>query len=104
MTDTLTISIENLAHFQCPHCKGWWSVGDAPEREYWFCTWCGEASASPDSFQPEEPDGEGRVYEIPEAIKAIEPMVQVWDPGESKWIWKELRDSPEPGGPFHCGT
>jgi len=39
--DKYTVSVEHLAHFQCGHCKKWWSIGDAPVREYWFCPWCG---------------------------------------------------------------
>jgi hypothetical protein len=35
-------SPERLVHFQCPICKGWWSIGDAPERAFWFCPWCGK--------------------------------------------------------------
>jgi len=42
--DPLKISIEVLAHFQCPHCSKWWSIGDAPDREFWFCPWCGTKS------------------------------------------------------------
>ena len=37
----LVISLERLHHFQCPSCKGWWSIGDAPQRAHWFCPWCG---------------------------------------------------------------
>lgn len=37
----LTISKETLSHFQCPHCQKWWSIGDAHDREFWFCPWCG---------------------------------------------------------------
>lgn len=33
-------SIERLVHFQCGACQRW-SVGDAPERPYWYCPWCG---------------------------------------------------------------
>ena len=35
------VSIERLSHFQGAACKGWWSIGDAPEREEWWCPWCG---------------------------------------------------------------
>ncbi len=35
-------SIEILHHFQCILCKKWWSIGDAPDREEWFCPWCGK--------------------------------------------------------------
>lgn len=58
----LVVSPENLVHFQCPHCKGWWSIGDAPKREHWFCPWCGEASAPPGDYMPEEPSGEEQWY------------------------------------------
>lgn len=39
-----TVSFEALAHFQCGNegCGKWWSIGDAPERDCWFCPWCGE--------------------------------------------------------------
>ena len=35
------ISHEHLVHFNCPLCQKWWSIGDAPERDHWFCPWCG---------------------------------------------------------------
>jgi predicted RNA-binding Zn-ribbon protein involved in translation (DUF1610 family) len=40
-----TCSIEQLAHFQCPHCQKWWSIGD-PDiyQTRWACPWCGTAS------------------------------------------------------------
>jgi hypothetical protein len=38
---TWSVSEERLTHFRCSACKGWWSIGDAPEREAWFCPWCG---------------------------------------------------------------
>jgi predicted RNA-binding Zn-ribbon protein involved in translation (DUF1610 family) len=43
--ETGTCSIERLAHFHCPHCEKWWSIGD-PEiyRTRWFCPWCGKES------------------------------------------------------------
>lgn len=97
MVDDLTISIENLAHFQCPHCKGWWSIGDAPKREHWFCPWCGKASASPGDYMPEEPSGEGQWY-IEDTTrrkftaKGIELLKKVW--------WAQL----ESGSPFRYGT
>ncbi len=34
-------SVERLVHFQCEVCDRWWSIGDAPERDHWFCPWCG---------------------------------------------------------------
>lgn len=68
MSNGLTISIEKLAHFQCPYCKGWWSVGDAPKREYWFCTWCGEKCLA---------SGERK------------PMTQVWNPNQPNWTWRD---------------
>ncbi|MBM7843917.1 hypothetical protein [Herpetosiphon giganteus] len=34
-------SIEQLHHFQCGACSGWWSIGDAPPRDHWYCPWCG---------------------------------------------------------------
>jgi hypothetical protein len=35
--------VENLYHFRCPPCKGWWSIADAPMdiKKDWFCPWCG---------------------------------------------------------------
>lgn len=34
-------SVESLAHFECPTCRGWFSIGDAPEnRSEWACPWC----------------------------------------------------------------
>jgi putative hydrolase of HD superfamily len=33
---------ETLVHFQCEHCSGWWSIGDAPEDRTMYCPWCGE--------------------------------------------------------------
>ena len=36
-----TKSIERLAHFRCSECSKWWSVGDAPQRDEWYCPWCG---------------------------------------------------------------
>lgn len=35
-------SDERLRHFQCHACQKWWSIGDAPEKKFWFCPWCGE--------------------------------------------------------------
>jgi len=35
-------SLERLFHFRCGSCQKWWSIGDAPKREYWYCPWCGE--------------------------------------------------------------
>jgi ribosomal protein L37AE/L43A len=34
---------EDLAHFNCPFCKKWWSIGSIsePGRNYWYCPWCG---------------------------------------------------------------
>jgi hypothetical protein len=45
-------SPERLVHFQCPRCEGWWSIGDAPDREFWFCPWCGERSLTKDGTVP----------------------------------------------------
>lgn len=39
----MKVSKEVLVHFQCSECKGWWTIGDAPERDHWFCPWCGKA-------------------------------------------------------------
>ena len=36
------ISHEHLVHFNCPLCQKWWSIGDAPERDHWYCPWCGQ--------------------------------------------------------------
>lgn len=35
-------SVERLVHFRCGVCGRWWSIGDAPPREEWFCPWCGQ--------------------------------------------------------------
>ncbi|HLC58446.1 MAG TPA: hypothetical protein VJI68_01150 [Candidatus Nanoarchaeia archaeon] len=35
-------SHENLFHFICEFCNKWWSIGDAPETQEWFCPWCGK--------------------------------------------------------------
>ena len=36
-------SVEKLHHFECIHCKKWWSVGDAPDDKIkWWCPWCGK--------------------------------------------------------------
>ncbi|MBP6942786.1 MAG: hypothetical protein KBB55_01950 [Candidatus Buchananbacteria bacterium] len=34
-------SIELLTHFCCEECKKWWAIGDAPQRDTWYCPWCG---------------------------------------------------------------
>ncbi|PTY07917.1 hypothetical protein DB347_06735 [Opitutaceae bacterium EW11] len=34
-------SVETLVHFQCGDCRKWWSIGDAPARNVWYCPWCG---------------------------------------------------------------
>lgn len=47
MTSTVSKSVEHLTHFRCNACNGWWSIGDAPERDYWFCPWCGVKLESP---------------------------------------------------------
>jgi hypothetical protein len=36
-----TKSVEQLSHFRCGSCNKWWSIGDAPERTFWHCPWCG---------------------------------------------------------------
>ena len=37
-----TMSVERLSHFSCPHCKQWWTVGDAPRaKKEWYCPQCG---------------------------------------------------------------
>ncbi|MBP8251746.1 MAG: hypothetical protein KAX40_05240 [Herpetosiphon sp.] len=38
---TFLYSVERLVHFQCGVCQKWWSIGDAPHRDFWFCPWCG---------------------------------------------------------------
>jgi len=36
------VSKEELFHFLCRSCQGWWSIGDADQkREFWFCPYCG---------------------------------------------------------------
>lgn len=34
-------SAERLVHFQCSYCDKWWTIGDPPEKDYWYCPWCG---------------------------------------------------------------
>jgi rRNA maturation endonuclease Nob1 len=35
-------SVESLTHFICAKCRKWWTIGDAPpEKDSWFCPWCG---------------------------------------------------------------
>lgn len=92
----LTVSTESLTHFKCPYCKGWWSIGDAPKREHWFCPWCGKVLGSPDEYRPEHESGEGQWY-IENTIrrnftaKGIELLKRVW--------WR----SRNRGGPFIVG-
>ncbi|MCA0352473.1 MAG: hypothetical protein LCH85_10800 [Chloroflexi bacterium] len=55
-------SIEQLHHFQCGACSGWWSIGDAPPRDHWFCPWCGTQLINagplpPLNSSPEAPEG-----------------------------------------------
>lgn len=38
----VTYSVESLTHFRCQVCTKWWSIGDPPKRDFWFCPWCGE--------------------------------------------------------------
>jgi predicted nucleic acid-binding Zn ribbon protein len=39
------ISIEKLAHFNCPDCSKWFSIGDAPtDKIQWVCPWCFEVN------------------------------------------------------------
>ncbi len=43
-TTTLAINFEKLAHFICPKCFRWWTIGDiesAKNKKEWFCPWCG---------------------------------------------------------------
>lgn len=40
-SNTFNASPEKLVYFQHLGC-GWWSIGDAPEREFWYCPWCGK--------------------------------------------------------------
>jgi len=35
------VSVEQLYHFRCESCSGWWSIADAPDKEFWYCPWCG---------------------------------------------------------------
>jgi predicted RNA-binding Zn-ribbon protein involved in translation (DUF1610 family) len=36
------LSQEQLSHFRCGFCDKWWSIGDAPKKNKWFCPWCGK--------------------------------------------------------------
>lgn len=38
---TLIFSRELLMHYQCPLCKGWWSIGDGRSYGGYFCPYCG---------------------------------------------------------------
>ena len=35
-------SEERLMHFQCSHCKGWWTIGDAhlSQQYRFYCPFC----------------------------------------------------------------
>lgn len=39
-------SLEQLSHFRCGSCNGWWSIGDwrvkSKDLNHLYCTWCGE--------------------------------------------------------------
>lgn len=35
--------IEKLSHYTCTSCEKWFSISDAPDREIWYCPWCGLA-------------------------------------------------------------
>ncbi len=65
-------SKEILTHFSCGHCKKWWSIGDAPKRNAWFCPWCGKAQETKKwvvSFRAENKD----IFEvIKSGLKTIE--------------------------------
>jgi len=34
--------VEHLHHFRCYFCRKWWSIGDAPKKNEWYCPWCGK--------------------------------------------------------------
>lgn len=35
-------SIEELVHFRCTACGGWWAIGDAKLDRRYFCPFCGQ--------------------------------------------------------------
>jgi hypothetical protein len=37
-------SIETLYHFQCGHCKKWWTIGDWTPVDILICPNCGQVS------------------------------------------------------------
>ena len=42
MMQTAQLSIEVLAHFNCPECTGWWSVSEWECEPVVCCPHCGE--------------------------------------------------------------
>lgn len=65
----MKISNEILSHFRCGKCDKWWSIGDAPCQENWFCPWCGEKNKtlSPKAIS----DAAKKVLEAAESDKDI---------------------------------
>lgn len=76
------LSNEHLVHFNCPICQKWWSIGDAgevgeptgvlPERDHWWCPWCGTRLGKDDN-----PD---RIEEMKELIKKLEDQLSHMPP------------------------
>jgi hypothetical protein len=62
---TVLKCVEHLTHFRCGVCNGWWSIGDAPERDHWFCPWCGaKLETQPSAEAAAKPQAEiGEEYE-----------------------------------------
>ena len=105
------ISHEHLVHFNCPLCQKWWSIGDEakpgsdsglPERDHWYCPWCGQKLEDDKSKQPLigfwTPDKDL----IQAAI--LDPETQKWKPvGEIferksdtfSVIWSQFDQSPK---------
>jgi hypothetical protein len=44
------VSLENLWHFQCDYCQGWWSIGDytPPPHRQIYCPHCGLQNTVPE--------------------------------------------------------
>ena len=55
-------AIEELVHFRCTACGGWWTIGDAKIDRDYFCPYCGRqlAPAEHDDFPayPSQPPKE----------------------------------------------
>lgn len=77
-------SHEHLVHFNCPICQKWWSIGDAPERDHWWCPWCGTKLGEAD-----DPD---RIEEIKELIQKLEDQLSHMPPYIELTALEKLRE------------